>query len=189
MVQSATKGGIGLTELWNNNAVRELIHSRHWDYIVLQEQSFWAMSYPGVHMTTAAAQHFDEEIKKVHAHTLLFTTWPRKPGSKWYTDPKYAFLENPRYMLQRFDAQTQELATRLGAVAIPVGDFWFRALTQLPGMELYASDGTHPSPAGTYLAALVFYRYLGGHSLGQIAYAPSAVTPQQADALHRLIAW
>ena len=32
-----------------------------------------------------------------------------------------------------------------------------------PSLQLYSSDGLHPTPLGTYLAALVIYERITGH--------------------------
>ena len=70
----------------------------------------------------------------------------------------------------------------------PVGVAWARAHALAPSLQLWGGDDTHPSTAGTYLAACVFYEalthrspignpYLGGvdpptaHLLQQIAAA------------------
>jgi len=42
----------------------------------------------------------------------------------------------------------------------PVGVAWERVRRIFPSIELYDSDGSHPSPAGTYLAACVIYATL-----------------------------
>lgn len=188
-VQSVTQGGIALKDLWEQGQANAAIHGSAWDYVVLQEQSFWAMFPESVIATTKVARLFDEQIKGAQARTLLVTTWPRQPGSHWYTDGNSSFLKNPEYMLKQFTTRTQELGERLGAVVIPVGDYWAVALAQHPDIPLYMADGTHPSPAGSYLAALVYYRYFTGRNATQIDYVPEGVTPEQAKALQELVRW
>ena len=39
----------------------------------------------------------------------------------------------------------------------PVGIVWQAALDANPNLDLWSSDGSHPSPLGSYLAANVFY--------------------------------
>lgn len=50
------------------------------------------------------------------------------------------------------------LAAALSADVAPVGLAWADA----PGVDLWKRDGRHPSRAGSYLAASVFYRELTG---------------------------
>jgi hypothetical protein len=46
----------------------------------------------------------------------------------------------------------------------PVGYAWSTVRTEDPRMDLWQADGSHPSEAGTYLAACVFYAAIFGQS-------------------------
>ena len=65
----------------------------------------------------------------------------------------------------------------------PVGRAWERALRD-PAMTLHDPDGSHPSPAGTYLAACVLYATLTGESPvglddGGLGLAPASIARLQ----------
>lgn len=47
---------------------------------------------------------------------------------------------------------------------VPVGEAWQRLLARDPTIALWQDDGSHPAPAGTYLAACVLVRTLFGKS-------------------------
>jgi hypothetical protein len=49
------------------------------------------------------------------------------------------------------------LAAELGVDVAPAGQAWERALREEPSIVLWQADGSHPSEAGTYLAACVLY--------------------------------
>ena len=68
----------------------------------------------------------------------------------------------------------------------PVGDAWERSLAERPAIVLHDADGSHPSPAGTYLAACVFYAVLTGRRLDGVDGAPLGVDPADAAALRTL---
>ena len=53
-----------------------------------------------------------------------------------------------------------EIAAELAALVVPLGPAWQAALRQRPDLRLYVEDGSHPSKAGSYLAACVFYATL-----------------------------
>jgi hypothetical protein len=61
-------------------------------------------------------------------------------------------------------------AQRLGARLAPVWDAWMAALERRPGLELYGWDGHHPSRAGSFLIACVFYAVLTGRDPSEISY-------------------
>jgi hypothetical protein len=187
-IQSVARGGITLQELWDDGRARELLRNQHWDYVVLQQQSFWAMSPASIIETLKLIRVFDQEIKAAGAHTLIFTTWARKPGSSWYSDKKTAtFLRSPEYMQKQFSMHTQDIAARVGATAIPVGEYWAYATSAYPDIDLYLVDGTHPSAAGAYLTALAFYRYFSGHAPTQVTYHPGEISTDDATKLRSVV--
>jgi hypothetical protein len=124
-------------------------------------------------------------IRQVGAKPVVYETWARKPGSAWYDAKKYpgAGFGDPAYMQDQIDKVTKDYAAEIGASIVPVGDFW-AACRDLPGMpELYNPDGTHPSMAGDYLIALLFYRALTGHALAHISFVPANLSAEEAQLL------
>jgi len=186
MVQSITKGGASLEEIWALPEVQQLL-SEKWDYVVLQQQSFWAMHPEGVIKTIKIAREYDTRIKQAGARTLLFTTWARKPDSHWYSNQETAFLRNADYMQKKFDEQTSQLAGKIGAVAIPVGGYWAYVNNALPDIDLYSADATHPGVAGSYLSAAVFYRYFSGRTLETVSYVPPGISAETAKRLREVV--
>lgn len=186
LVQSVTKGGVSLEEMWALPEVQQLLAEK-WDYVVLQQQSFWAMFPDSVISSIKIARDYDKLIKQAGGRTLLFTTWARKPGSHWYSDEQSAFLKNPDYMQKKFNEQTQALAEKIGAVAIPVGGYWAYVNSAFPDIDLYSADATHPSVAGSYLSAAVFYRYLSGRTLEIVSYVPPGISAETAKRLREAV--
>ena len=136
-------GGSTLEQKWKGGNSRKTIAQGGWDYVVLQESS-------GNPITNAASTQeyvrlFDSDIRKAGAKTLLYVTWARKGTPETQA---------------RLTEVYSSLAKELGALCCPVGPARARALANQPGLNLYQSDGSHPSAAGTYLAACVFYNVL-----------------------------
>jgi hypothetical protein len=50
------------------------------------------------------------------------------------------------------------------SIVAPVGIAWADVASKEPSIDLYYKDGAHPSPAGTYLNACVFYATIFGRS-------------------------
>ncbi len=83
-------------------------------------------------------------------------TWGRKNGdvSNCAAYPPICTYEG---MQQRLRESYMEMAfTNLGRVS-PVGVAWKRVREEYPEIDLYTPDESHPSYAGSYLAASVFY--------------------------------
>jgi hypothetical protein len=142
-----TPGGSSLNQNWDQGLAPKAIAEGGWDYVVLQEQSLRPI-------TNAANMHiyarlFDGEVRKAGARTVFYVTWPRK---------------NAPDQQATLTAAYSSIATELGALSCPVGPAWAGVHKKQPDLELYQSDGSHPSPEGTYLAACVFYNVLFGKS-------------------------
>jgi hypothetical protein len=56
-------------------------------------------------------------------------------------------------------------ALGVGGVFIPAGEAWRSMLRSIPDVPLYGSDGYHPSPIGSFLAALVVYERITGRDV------------------------
>ena len=184
-VQSITRGGATLKEIWEEGKAADAIRSSHWDYVVIQEQSFWAVTE--VERSTDYMERFDKLARHFGAKTVLYLTWPRKPGSLWYTDGQTAFLRTPDYMLRRFIEQTYTVALITGASTADVGIYWRRVLREHPEIELYEPDATHQSVAGSYLAALVFYKTLTRRDVTKTTFLPAGVSETDANTLKTLV--
>ena len=186
-VQAVTNGGVALKDLWKTGEAKPILAQRKWDYVVLQDQSFWAFQKANILETTSASLNWTREIMAVGAKPVVFMNWPRQPGSPWYSNPQYAFLKNPDYSYQRFHNETNKLAKKLNAGVAPAGDYWYFAQQQYPELVLYGADGSHPAVEGTFLSALVLYRYFTGHSPAATTYTPPGVPEDHAKTL-RIIA-
>ena len=145
--EQVTSGGMTLEQHWAGGKGEAIarIASRKWDWVVLQEHSQRPLDEPG--KLTEFARLFDAKIKARGARTLLYVTWPRKNAP-----------ENQVKVTRTYAA----LAKELGATLAMVGPARQRSQQARPDVELYDEDGHHPSPFGTWLAALVFHQALHG---------------------------
>ncbi len=137
--------GASLRQHWNQGVALAHIRQATWDAVVLQEQSTLPIK-------NAARFHenvrlFDAAIREAGARTLLYLTWARRHAPETQTALNHA---------------TEAIATELGAEIVPVGPAWEAALRSADPPDLFDTDGSHPSPAGTLLAAQVFLTTLTG---------------------------
>jgi hypothetical protein len=133
-------GGATLEIQWNGVLAKKLLRAQDWDFVVLQEQGTRPYEQPASMLKFVKL--FDKEIVDRKAIPLLYLTFARK------TSPE----SQPKVDKAYYDA-----AKKVGAEVAPVGPAWTQAMKDLPKLEFYAVDDIHPSPAGTYLAACVFY--------------------------------
>jgi hypothetical protein len=95
------------------------------------------------------ARKFHEEIRKVGARTVLYATWARD-----------GYPEQQR----RLDHAFTEFAREANAGLVPAGLAWTVTLLEAPGIQLHMPDRSHPTMAGSYLNALLFYQCLSGRA-------------------------
>lgn len=79
------------------------------------------------------------------------------------------------------------VGSEIGADVVPVGVAWQVAHQQQPDLGLWSWDGTHPSTAGSYLDACMFYAALTGRSPVGNPYT-AGLDPSQARFLQQTAA-
>jgi len=130
-----------LARNWDSGKALKLIRMEHWDFVVLQ---------PGFDdLRGKAIGLFDAEIRKNGARTIVYVIFARLG------------TEQPGQYYER----QEQAATAVGALSAPVGPAWSEAIKAgISPHTLYGFDGTHPSVAGTYLAACVFFAVIYSRS-------------------------
>lgn len=147
--QLISGGGMTLADHWQNEGTLETIRTGEWDYVVLQEQSKLGMGvmidndmyFGQTERFFEHARKFDTEITKANAKTVFLMTWSVKDQPNEQAILTYAYTT---------------IAKELKALVVPVGMVWDK-VRMIPTINLYADDGGHPSPEGSYLTAVTLY--------------------------------
>ncbi len=143
-------GGWRLKDHWERGEALKALHESKWDIVVLQEQSTLGMNYyldgkiriAGDQLFRPYAEKWAAEIRRVGATPMLYLTWARKATPEDQAALSYAYLR---------------AAKDFAAQVAPVGMAWELLRIRQPSLELFYSDGSHPSSSGSYLAACTFY--------------------------------
>lgn len=158
-------GRATLKDHWNKGQAQAAIAGRHWDYVVLQEHSLLPLR--DLPRTRQYVHLFNEKIKASGARTILYLTWAR------------AFA--PRTQASLDDAY-DNIARDIHAAVAPVGPAWQIARRERRGIRLYESDDSHPTLAGSYLAAYVLHVTLFGQ-LPDASTVPDGLTAAEHKVL------
>ncbi len=151
-VGMAATGGWLLQQHVDSRDTQKLIADSAWTTIVLQEQSVMpALRTERERQMYPAVRSLTTTIRAHHAKPLLFATWGRRDG---LPTAGFATFEA---MQGELDAGYETIAEETGAAMILAGDAWVDAREKAPTIALWGPDGSHPSPAGTYLNACVIY--------------------------------
>ena len=164
-VESLTIGGYtlgmpGSGHLHNPGSI-ELIQQGNWDFVVLQEQSQMpTIPYYRDNYTFPASDSLNQIIQENNqcASTVFFMTWGRKYGGEQcinsYCSPIFV---DYAHMQDSLESAYMHMALSNDAICAPVGISWSNSIGNGDPIELFSTDGSHPSLAGSYLAACTFY--------------------------------
>jgi hypothetical protein len=134
-----SSGGASLRTHWNAGEALKAIQAGHYDYVVLQEQS--TLPIKNAERMHENVRLFDEAIKGAGAKTVLYMTWARRHAPESQQDITNAYIS---------------IGRELGATVVPVGAAWQSFLRKRDQPVLHDRDQSHPTVAGSYLAACVF---------------------------------
>lgn len=164
-------GGASLRQHWNKGTAQQAMQHTRLDYVVLQEQSTLPIK-------NAVRMHenirlFDAAIKAAEAKTALYLTWSRQNA-----------MDTQAAINEAYHA----IGTEIGATMIPAGVAWQRFLQKHAQPALHDKDMSHPTLAGSYLAACVFFAVLFEQSPVGIESELKGLTPRDIVALQET-AW
>jgi hypothetical protein len=131
-----------------------------WDFVVLQQGPTPA----GICRDSLVlwTQMFDSLVPNT-AQLALFMTWPSTTSSTTFDASRVSY---------------EDASIAVSGIFLPAAEAWRAAWEVNPTIGLYGGDGFHPSPIGTYLAALEIYERLSGKDARTFPKQPVVVGGQ-----------
>ena len=162
-------GGYTIKQHLADKVSQETVALGGFDYAFLQDQSLSSLR-----INTSLDENVVGEMGKMvdkvkeyspNAKCIIEMTWGRKNGNDATKSKKLqAFVQaHPEFftsyeaMQKVITTNTTAMAQELGVGLSPVGIAWEIVRRERPDIDLYVKDGSHPSYAGSYLAAAVGY--------------------------------
>lgn len=172
--ESVVEGGATLDVHWANGTARARIQDGGFTHVVLQGQSVEPLFVTDAFVFSAS--RFAAVAVDAGAVPAWYVTWARAPG------PAIDALRMSREEMQDRLSYSYGRAAAAwpGSVLACVGEAFRASTAERPGLDLYDPDGSHPSLAGTYLAASTFFVALTGRTLPSGAWAPPALLAEDA---------
>jgi hypothetical protein len=164
-------GGASLRRHWNGGRAAQAIATGGYDYVVLQEQS--TLPVKNAARMAESVRLFDEAIRRTGAKTALYMTWARQHSP-----------QTQQAITDAYNSVGKEIA----ALVVPVGSAWQTFLAEHDRPVLYDRDQSHPTAAGSYLAACVFLAALLKTNPVGIKSGPADLDPSDRAAL-QAAAW
>ncbi|MBK6482595.1 MAG: T9SS type A sorting domain-containing protein [Chitinophagaceae bacterium] len=156
---SNTPGGYTLVNHSLDANSKNKIMNGGWDYVVIQGQS----QEPIINLNqfNGGASALYELIKQYNscAVTMPYMTWGRKNGDA-SNCPYFPVMCTYQGMDTTLRDRYLDLTASLNGEVSPVSVVWSYLRKNYPGIELYQTDESHPSAAGSYAAACCFYTSL-----------------------------
>ncbi len=173
--QSNLPGGCNFIQHCTNNSMT-LICQGGWDVVVLQEQS-QAPSFPDFQVASECLPYAARLVDSVYANShcanpVFYMTWGRKNGDA-QNGANFPPLATYNGMDSLLALRYMMMKDSNDASVSPVGKVWHYIRDSFPSIELYQSDESHPSMAGSYAAACSFYAVLFGKDPTGVSYTSS----------------
>ncbi|REK17741.1 MAG: SGNH/GDSL hydrolase family protein [Planctomycetota bacterium] len=161
-------GGASLRRHWNAGPAIDAIVDGGYDDVVLQEQS--TLPVKNAARMAENVGEFHSVIREAGSRTVLYMTWARRHAPETQAAISKAYTK---------------IGRELGALVVPVGLAWQAFLAEHDHPDLYDRDGSHPSPAGSYLAACVFLAALFGENPVGMDAGPNQLDAKSRELLQR----
>lgn len=146
---------------WAGDLHQALRNKGPWDFVVLQEQGGRPIENPAD--TERCAHSLDQAIRASGARTLVFIDW-LSPPLAWNAG-----------------TGLHPIAAKLALPIAPVSDAWWSVSKRRPDISLLEPDNVHPTPAGSYLAACVFFAVITDQSPENLPESLKYTTPDEGE--------
>ena len=155
----AAHRGYTLNQHCTNGTTQNKISLGNWDHVILQEQS-QLPSFPPFQVASDCFPYAAELVDTIlffnPCTEPIFHTWGRENGDQ-INCVNYPPLCTYDGMQGRLRESYIQMSVDNQATVSPVGAAWKYVRDNHPSINLYTSDGSHPSIFGSYLAACVHY--------------------------------
>ena len=154
---SNTPGGCTF-EMHCHNQSMTMICNGGWDFVIMQEQS-QLPAFPLDSVEQYVFPFAQQLVDSIYVHNpcaepMFYMTWGRKNGDTEFGYPPMDTYEGMDSLLY---ARYMQMGEDNDASVCPVGRVLHYLRDHNAEIELYMSDESHPSLAGSYAAACAFY--------------------------------
>ncbi len=152
-------GGYQLIDHSSDATTKSKIMAGGWDYVVMQGQSQEPITYSSQFNNGGFAVYNLVKQYNPCAVVMTYMTWGRKNGDA-ANCPWFPVMCTYLGMDNALKSRYLDLTGFINGEVSPVSVVWRYLRQNYPGIELYQSDESHPSSAGSYAAACCFYASL-----------------------------
>lgn len=197
-VKSVTKGSATISDFANERTevgaqAIPLLKNNKWD-IVIVEPSRRINPYENTvkEAELESAKKIQELARAAGGDILLYSVWGNNNGTvvEYKAVSPINMTEVASHAMGRkphtafMHSVSEEFAPALGGVKVARAGYAFENfIAAHPGVNLYDPDERHPSLAGSYLAACVFYNTIYGESVKDISFTSGLASAPELKAI------
>ncbi len=159
--------GKSIRSFYKSSALSAKIQEKNWDYIVFQSDDITA--FPDMYDQEIEVISFLKGLVMDHCVTskiVYMMVWGIRGGVTVGGEGYYSYEE----YFQKIYTGTCTIASVAGCSIAPVGQAWYSVFPTSLRDSLFDSDNAHPSLAGSYLSACVFYTIIYKQSVENTSY-------------------
>lgn len=149
-----------------------------YDYVILQDQSISPALDDMRGAFYDAARTLVELVRESGAEPIFYATWSRKNGSSILTDHGWTTEDMTFRLAAAYTAIAEELDVKVAYAGLGFAEVY----SKTSAVDLHDPDRSHPSYAGSYLAALTFYSTIFGKDPVEVEFKGS-LKDNEADAI------
>lgn len=173
-----TISGSNIHQHANSSELEEKINSHDWDFVTIQTQSIESALSENYFNTNVYpnAVTLVEKIKNNSSKSipLFFMTWGYLNGVESYCE-ELPYMCNFESMNDKLEERYTYFAKSTNSNVSPCGLVWKSIRKIYPDLNLYESDGSHPSRIGSYIAACTFYTMIYKKDPSLLTYDDPAI--------------
>lgn len=132
-----------IADHWNDGQVQKLIADKKYDFVIIQQGP--SSQKDGRQMLIEYGKKYSDICKINNAKLCYFMVWPSL---------------NNYHTFDEVINNHSDAASVNHSILLPVGKVWKDHFDTTNSFEYYGSDGFHPSPKGSQVAADVIVEYL-----------------------------
>ncbi len=187
-VDKVTHGGWSISQLISEEntygkTIQNKLNSGTVDIVIMQSATMEPIAHPGIFFDSCRSLSVMAGI--AGAKSVLYQTIARKTGS-----PDLQGDLTNETMTKKVAAAYEAIGRELDIPVSKAGSAFYDVYVNHPEIELYNADMLHPSPEGSYLAALCHYATVYGKSPVGVQYT-YRLKPETAkilqEAAHRTV--
>ncbi len=172
-----TPGGAQLKDHLNSSFTMSVLEDGEWDIVIFQGNSLETLKDP-IGFKVSALKLAEIAIE-AGTKVYFFETWAREKNHSIYS--KSWSGGTPAEMQNRISHIYTSVTKELPVTIIPIGRTWEGFIKLYPAIELHSTDGSHPTPGGSYLTACTIFTVLFEQDPTELKYRPNGVKKSEAE--------